>query len=184
MFPAACNPLPSHRFVKCGSIAHYLLDRFPIATAAQRIVGIVVEGNVEYGTQIQIESEEAQQTSGDIAVAPDQFDIVFVAQLLRVRRLVADQTQSRNAAAFLIDGDDRLDFAQIAQIVDELPELGGAFDISAEKNERARLHFTEKPGRRWLELFSGHTRDDQLTERIGFHGAANINAQRPTFNVQ
>src|SRR5260221_13330168 len=113
MSTAACNRMRSQRFFTSGSTAHHLLVRFPIATAAQRIVGIVVEGNVEYGTQIQIESEEAQQTSGDIAVAPDQFDIVFVAQLLRVRRLVADQTQSRNAAALLIDGDDGLDFAQI-----------------------------------------------------------------------
>src|SRR5437016_718410 len=94
----------------------------------------------------------------------DQFDIVFVAQLLRGRRLVADQTQSRNATALLIDGDDGLDFAQVAQIVDELPELRGAFDISAEKNERARLHFAEKPGRRRLEFLSRHTRHDQLTE--------------------
>jgi hypothetical protein len=160
MFAAARDPLSSHRFVERTRIAHDLIDTFSVATAAQRIVGIVVEGNVEYGTQIQIESEEAQQTPGDIAVAPDQFDIVFVAQLLRVRRLIADQTQSRNATALLIDGDDGLDFAQVAQIVDELPELRGSFDISAEKNERARLHFTEKPGHRRLEFLSRHTRHD------------------------
>ena len=172
MFAAARDPLSSHRFVERARIAHDLIDIFSVATAAQRIVGIVIEGNVEYGTQIQIESEEAQQTPGDIAVAPDQFDIVFVAQLLRVRRLVADQTQSRNASALLVDGDGRLDFAQVAQIVDELPKLRGAFDIATEKNEAARLHLAEKPGSRPVELFSRHTRDDQLTERIAFHSFA------------
>src|SRR5437870_12546118 len=168
MLAAACDPLPSHRFVNRARISNDLLDIFSVATAAQRIVGIVIEGNVEYGTQIQIESEEAQQTSGNVAVTPDQFYIVFVAQLLRVRRLVADQTQSRNATALLIDGDDGLDFAQIAQIVEELPELRGAFDIPAEKNERARLHFTEKPGRRRLEfiLFGRNIERDRKSTRL------------------
>src|SRR5437763_1376655 len=48
-------------------------------------------------------------------------------------------------------------------------QLNGAFDIASEKNERTRLHFAEKPGRRGLELFSGYTRDDELTKRIAFH---------------
>src|SRR6058998_2780696 len=99
MLAAACDPLPSHRFVKRAGISNDLLDIFSIATAAQRIVGIVIEGNVEYGKQTQNDSEKVKQTSGNVGVTPDQFYIVVVAQLLRVRRLVADQTQSRNASA-------------------------------------------------------------------------------------
>jgi hypothetical protein len=40
----------------------------------------------------------------------------------------------------LVDGDDRFDFAEVPQIVDELPELRSALDVAAKKNERTRLH--------------------------------------------
>src|SRR5215468_2708787 len=106
MFAAARDPLLSHRFVKCPSVSDDLLYGLAVATAAQRIVSIIIKGDVENGAQIQIESEKPQQTTGDIAVAPDQIDIIFISELLRVRRFVADQAQSRNATALLIDGDD------------------------------------------------------------------------------
>src|SRR5438874_7988084 len=83
---------------------------------------------------------KAQQTSGDLAVAPDQIDIVLVAQLLRVRRFVSDAPQSRDASAFLIDRNNRLDLAQVAQIVDELSKLRPTLEIASEKNVCPRLH--------------------------------------------
>ena len=70
------------------------------------------------GTEIEIESEEPQQTAGDVAMLPNEFDVAFLAQLLRIRRFVPDQAQPRNPSAFLIDRDDRLDLAEVAQIVD------------------------------------------------------------------
>src|SRR6476469_4845871 len=96
MFAAAADPLPAHGLIKRTGIAHDLFDIFSVAPAVQRVFGVVIEGNVEHGTKIEIESEKAQQTSGDIAVAPDQIDIVFIAQLLRVRRFVSDAPQSRD----------------------------------------------------------------------------------------
>ncbi len=140
MFAAARDPLPSHRFVECTGISHNLLDGFPVAPAVQRILGVIVEGNVEHWTKIEIEAEKAQQTSSDIAVSPDQIDIILIAQLLRVRRFVSDAPQSRDASAFLIDRDDWLYVAQIAQIIDELSQLRRALKIAAEKNVRSRLH--------------------------------------------
>ena len=118
------------------------------------------------GTKIEIESENAQQPSGDVAVAPDQIDIILVAQLLRVRRLAADQAQPRNAAAFLIDGDDRFDFAEIAQIVDQLSQLRRAFDVAPEKNESARLNAPKHFRAGGIEFLAGNAAEDQLTERI------------------
>ena len=70
-------------------------------------------------------------------------NVVPVAQLLRVRRLVADQPQARNAAALLVDRDDRLDFAEIAQVIDQLPELRRALNVAPEENEPARLDPTK-----------------------------------------
>src|SRR5207249_6754946 len=100
-----------------------LLDIFSITPAVQRVFGVIIERNVEHRTKIDIEPEEAQQTTGDVAVAPDQIDIVLVAQLLRIRRFVSDASQSRDASALLIDRNNRLDLAQVAQIVDKLSEL-------------------------------------------------------------
>src|SRR5581483_512845 len=143
MFSATGDALFTHRGIEGAGIAHHLVDIFSVTTAAQRIVGVIVERNVEHRTEIEIESEQTQQTSGDIAVAFDKIDISFFAELLRIWRLVADQSQTRHAPAFLIDRDDRLDLAQVAQIVDEFPQLRSALDISTEQNERARLHFAK-----------------------------------------
>src|ERR1043166_4970909 len=90
VFAAARDPLLAHRVVERAGVAHDLLDIFAVATTAQRIVGIIVERNVEHRTKIEIESENAEQASGDLAVTPDKIDIALVAKLLRVRRLAAD----------------------------------------------------------------------------------------------
>src|SRR6476646_11273869 len=123
MFAAAGDPLPAHGFIKRTGVAHNLFHIFAVTPAVQRVFSVIIEGNVEHRTKIEIEPEKAQQTSRDIAVAPDQIDIVLLAQLLRVRRFVSDAPQPRDASAFLIDCNDWLDLAEVAQIVDELSEL-------------------------------------------------------------
>ncbi len=171
MFAAAGDPLPAHGLIKRTGIAHNLFDVFSVTPAVQRVFGVIIEGNVEHRTKIEIESEKAQQTSGDVAVAPDQIDIILIPQLLRVRRFVSDAPQSRDASAFLIDCDDRLDVAQVAQIVDELSELRRALEIASEKNVCPRLHAPKQTGCFRIEFFSGNTRHYQLTNGIGLHGA-------------
>ena len=48
MFAAARDPLVAHPVVERAGVAHDLLDRFPVTAPAQRIVGVVVERNVEH----------------------------------------------------------------------------------------------------------------------------------------
>src|SRR5213594_4359992 len=103
MFAAARDPLFAHSVIKRTGIAHNLFNSFSVAAATQRVFGAIVERNVEHRTKIQIKSEKAQQTSGDISVAPDQIEVILLAELLRVRWFVTDQAQSRDAPAFLID---------------------------------------------------------------------------------
>src|SRR5574338_128165 len=86
MLAAAGDPLPFHSLVERSRIADDLLDGFPVAPAAQRILSIVIKRNVQHRTKIEVETKEAQQPSSDIPVTPDQIDIVLLTQLLRVRR--------------------------------------------------------------------------------------------------
>src|SRR6476620_182766 len=171
MFAAAADPLPAHGLIERTGVAHNLFHIFPVTPAVQRVFSVIIEGNVEHRTKIEIEPEKAQQTSRDVAVAPDQIDIVLLAQLLRVRRFVSDAPQSRNAPAFLIDRNNGLDVAQVAQIVDELSELRPTLEIASEENVCPRLHAPKQTGCFPIELFSGNTRHYQLTNRIGLHGA-------------
>jgi len=97
-----------------------------------------------------------------IAVAPDKIDIVLVRATAARSALGADQAQSRNAAAFLIDGDDRLDLAQIAQVVDQLSQLRRTFDVAPEQNEPARLDAPKHFRTGGVELFAGNTAQDEL----------------------
>jgi hypothetical protein len=60
----------------------------------------------------------------------------------------------------LVDRNDRLDRAQIAEIVDQLPQLSCAFDVSPEDNEPTRLHPSKKRRRFGIEFSSGHAGKD------------------------
>src|SRR5882724_10220442 len=146
MFAAAADPLPAHGLIKRTGVAHNLFDIFSVTPAVQRILSVIIERNVEHRTKIEIEPEKAQQTSGNVAVAPDQIDIVLLAQLLRVRWFVSDPPQSRHAPTFLIDCNDGLDLAQVAQIVDELSELRPILEIASEENVCPGLHASKQPG--------------------------------------
>src|SRR6185503_14605627 len=160
MFSATEDPLPPHSFVERARKANDLLDRPSVATPAQGIVRVVVERNVEHGTKVQVESEQPEKPPGNVAVPPDKRDIATIAQLLGIRRFVADQTQPRNPSALLIDRDDRLDVAQVAEIVDQLPELGRALDIASKKNETARLNAPKQGGALGIKFVAGNTSED------------------------
>ena len=77
-------------------------------------------------------------------MATDEGEVAAVPELLGVRRFVANQLEARNAAAFLVDSDDRFRLTEIAKIVDELAELLGGLDVASEENESARLNFAEE----------------------------------------
>src|SRR4051794_5878991 len=146
MFAATGDPLFAHGFIERTGIAHNLFDVFSVTPAVQGVFRVIIEGNVEHRAKIEIEPEKTQQTPGDIAVASDYIDVVFIAQLLCVRRFVSYAPQSRDASAFLIDCDDRLDGAQVAQIIDELSELRRALEIASEENVCTRLHAAKQTG--------------------------------------
>jgi hypothetical protein len=97
-------------------------------------------------------------------MAPDKIDIVPLAQLLRIRGLVADQTQARDAATFLVDRDDRLYLTQIAQVVDQFAQLRRAFDVAPEKNKTPGLNSSKQFRRPRVQLFAWNAGKDQLTE--------------------
>src|ERR1043166_8979071 len=169
MFATAQNPLLAHRVIECAGQSYHLLDSLAVATAPERIIRLVVERNVEHRTEIKIEPEDAQKLAGDFPVAPDQCNIVPVAQLLGIRRLVPNQPQARDAPSLLIDRNDRLDLTQIAQIVDQLPELPRALNVAAKKNKSARLDATKQTRRFRIQFEPWNSGKDQLTERIALH---------------
>ena len=156
MFSAARDPLRAQRVVEGARVPHDLLDRLAVATAAQRIVGLVVERNVEHRAEVEIESEDAKQPSGDVAMLPNEREVALVAQVVRIRRFVADQLQPRDASTLLVDRDDRLDLADRAQVVDEPAQLRRALDISPEEDESTRLNSPKQIGGFMIEFGSGY----------------------------
>src|SRR5262249_52977372 len=122
-------------------------------------------------TKIEVEPEKPQQTSGDVAVAPDQIEIILLAKLLRIRRFVSDPPQTRDAPSFLINRNDRLDLAQVAQVVDEISKLRGAFEIASKENKCSWLDAPKQARCFRIKFFAGHTGHDELTKGIALHGA-------------
>ena len=79
MFAAARDPLPSHCFIECAGISNDLFDGLAVATAAQRIIGIIIERNVEHRTKIEVETKKSQQSPRNLAVPADKIDVAFIA---------------------------------------------------------------------------------------------------------
>src|SRR5204863_4968145 len=117
MFATAGNARCAERLVKRTGVPYYLLHRFSVTATAQRIVSVVIKGDVEHGTKIEIKTEQSQQLAGDVAVLADECDVILVAQLLSIWRFVSNLSQARNSSALLIDGNDWLNDTQVAQIV-------------------------------------------------------------------
>src|SRR5687767_6785404 len=111
MFATAQHPDSTEAIIERPRIPDDLLHVIAETAAAQRIVCFVVEGDIEYRTQVEVESEDAEESPGDFAMTADQPQIPAVSELIGVGRLVADQLQTGNAPALLIYSDDWLHFA-------------------------------------------------------------------------
>ncbi len=66
MFAAARDPLGAEGVVESAGQPNDFADVAPVAAAAERVVGFVVEGNIEDGAEIEVESEEAEEPAGQM----------------------------------------------------------------------------------------------------------------------
>src|SRR5690606_28121525 len=123
------------------------------------------EGEVEDGTEVEIEAEEFQDPAGEASVPFDQRVFVLLAELLRAGRFAADEAEPGDAPALLVDGDEGFDLAEIAEIVDELPQLPGGLDVASEEDEPARLQLLEAAGGVGIEFGAGNAGEEELAER-------------------
>jgi len=125
VFAAGEDPCFPQGLVENAGHLDHLVGTCPVAAPAQGVVGLVVESDVEHGTEVEVESEEAQEIPGQFTVPRDEGEIPLVAELAGVRRFVAEELEAGDAASLLIDRDDRLRLAEFAQAVGESAELGG-----------------------------------------------------------
>src|SRR5689334_12401276 len=107
MLAAAQDAVLAESVIEGARIAHHLLHIVTVTTAAEGIVGVVIKGDVEHRTEVHIEAEHPEQTRRDLSMPADQLEIAFVPELVRIRRLIPEELEARDAAAFLVDGDDR-----------------------------------------------------------------------------
>jgi hypothetical protein len=120
MFSAAKDAGFAEGMIKDGGFVDDFFRSGAVAAALEGIIGIVVEGDVEDGTKVEVKAEEPEEFSGEGPVFLNELEIIFIAELLGVGGFVADFAEAGDAAALLIDGDDGLDFGEIAEVVDEL----------------------------------------------------------------
>src|SRR5260370_37639605 len=104
MFATTGDPLFSYRVVECAGVACHLLDRCAVTSAAQGIVRVVVERNVEHRTKIEIESETSKHATGKLALRPNKIKFFLVTQLVGFRGLGSINCKTDNAPAFLMIG--------------------------------------------------------------------------------
>ena len=95
-------------------------------------------------------------------MAAHERGVVAGAELGRAGRLVAHGLEPGNAPAFLVDGDDGLRVAEVAQVVEEFPQSGGGLDVAGKKDVTARLHPAQGGGGDRIEFGSGQADEEQL----------------------
>jgi nicotinate-nucleotide adenylyltransferase len=169
VFSAAEDASGPQPVIERGGFFDDLGDIASIATPTQGIVGFVVKGNVEHRAEIEIEPEDAKDATGDVAVATNESEIPAVAELLGIGRLITDEFEARDAAAFLVDRNDRFDIAETSEVVDELAELMRRLDVSAEENKSSGLDVSKEIGACGIEFGAGDADEDELTGIVGWH---------------
>jgi hypothetical protein len=130
MLPASENACGKQSIMKGSGKLNHLRHGSSPATAAQRIVRLIVKRDVQDRAKIEIESKQPEQIAGKFPVGSNEILVGFLPKLLRVGWFIADYLQARNAAAFLINGNNWLDGTEVAQIVHQLSELTRGADIS------------------------------------------------------
>ena len=161
----------SHGAIEHACIGHHFLRITAITTALEGVVCGVVIRDVEHRAEIEIETEEAQKLTREFAMGLDELGVPFIAQRLCIGRFFTDEAQTGNAATLLINGDEWLDVREIAQVIDELPQLLWGFDVTTEKDVSAGLEFLETGGGFGVEGRTGNAGEEQLAEVRGVrHG--------------
>jgi hypothetical protein len=103
----------------------------------------------------------------------DEAWVSFIPQGLSVGRLFTNEAEARDAATFLVDGDDGFDLRKVSQVINQLPYLLGALNVPAKQNVATRLELAEALGCLRLQDGTGDTSEEQLGKKlgIGWHGA-------------
>lgn len=120
MFAAGKDARALQGIIEGPCIVDHLRWIISVAAAAQGIVRVVVEGDIEHGAEIEIEPEHAQEPSGNITMLSNEREVSAITELIRIGRLVADEFQAGDTSTFLVDRDNRLDVTDVPKIVDQL----------------------------------------------------------------
>ena len=163
VFSAGEDAGSAQRRVEDAGILHDLLGGRSIAPAPERIVRLFVEGDVEDGAEIEIETENPQELSGQFAVAGDEFRITLLAELSCVRRFVAKELEAGDTPPFLIDRDDWLDVAEFTESVCQSTQLDRGADVPAEEYESTGLYPADEVLVRRVDLGAGNAEEQKLT---------------------
>ena len=135
-----------HRAVKDAGHFNDLIRSGAVAPPAKGVIRLVIKGDVEHGTEVEIKSEKPEQFPGERAMPCDQDRISFLTQLSGIGRFIAQKFEPGDPSSFLVDGDDRLDGAEFAELIGEPAELCGCLNIAAKENESPRLNPADEIG--------------------------------------
>ena len=135
-----------HGAVKDAGHLNDLIRSGAVAAPAKGVISLVVKGDVEHRTEIEIESEKPQKLPCECAMPRDQDRISLLAKLPGIGRFVAQELESRDPPSLLVDGDDRLDGAELPKLISEPAQLPWSFDVPAKENESPWLDSADEIG--------------------------------------
>ncbi len=69
----------------------------------------------------------------------NEFEVTPIPQLLGIRRLTPNETNTRNSPTFLVNCDKGLDITEITKVIYQLPQLLRRFDVAPKQYKTTRL---------------------------------------------
>jgi hypothetical protein len=149
--------------IKDSRLLDDLVGSRSVTASTKGVVGFLVEGDIKDGAEVEVETENPKELSGQFAMAGDEFGIALVAELAGIRRLVAEEFQSGDAASFLVDRNDRFNVAEFPEAVGECTELGGGLDVSSKEDESSRLDPPDEVLIGRVDFGAGNAEEQKLT---------------------
>ena len=88
----------AERGIKDPRLLDDLVGGCSVTASTKGVVGFLVEGDIEDGAEVEVETENPQELSGQFAMAGDEFRVPLVSELAGIWRLVAEEFQSGDAS--------------------------------------------------------------------------------------
>jgi hypothetical protein len=162
MLAAGENPFCLHAFQERGGGAGNFVGTPAIASIAEGVVRLFVDGEIQNRCEVPVESEKPEELTRKGPVPKNEGGIPSFAQIASTGWFVSDLPQPRDTSSFLIHREEGREGRKPTKFVEESTELFGRAEIPGEENKTRRANVLDEFARGQIDFRTWYPQDEKL----------------------